>query len=249
MGPASAPRPGPDEGPDERAGVGVVVPHDMALDRELWRWVPEDVSLFLTRTPYDPHEVTVDMVAAISEVALVAASTRALATTECGVVAYACASGSFIRGMAGERDLVDAMRGAGAPAAITTSGALLAALAHLDIRRLAVATPYHASLTTRLDDFLTEAGFDLVGSAHLGLTGDIWKVTGETTAELVRGADATTAEAIFVSCTNLATYDLIADLERELGKPVVTANQATLWASLRVLGRTAVGPGQLLCAP
>jgi hypothetical protein len=30
-------------------------------------------------------------------------------------------------------------------------------------------------------------------------------------------------------CTNLATYDLITPLERELGKPVLTANQATMW--------------------
>ena len=34
-------------------GIGVVVPYDLALDRELWRWVPERVSLHLTRTPYE----------------------------------------------------------------------------------------------------------------------------------------------------------------------------------------------------
>ncbi len=237
MGPAFPPQ----------VGVGVVVPHDMALDRELWRWVPDDVSLFLTRTSFHPHEVTLDMVAAISDADLVAGSTRDLMATGCGVVAYACASGSFIRGMAGERTLVAAMRNAGAPAAVTTSGALLAAMAHLGIRRIAVATPYHESLIIRLDDFLAEAGFDLVGSAHLGLTSDIWKVHLETTADLVRRADAPAADAIFVSCTNLATYDLIADLERELGKPVVTANQATVWAGLRAIGRAPVGPGQLLC--
>lgn len=225
-----------------------MVPHDMALDRELWRWVPDDVSLFFTRTPYHPREVTVEMVAAISEVGLVAGGTRDLLTTGCGVVAYACASGSFVRGMAGERRLVEAMRNAGAPAAVTTSGALLAALASLDVRRVAVATPYHPSLTARLDDFLAEAGLDLVGSAHLGLSGDIWKVAGETVADLVRRADAPTAEAVFVSCTNLATYDLVAGLEQELGKPVVTANQATVWAGLRAIGRAPVGPGQLLCA-
>ena len=32
-------------------GIGVVAPHDLALDRELWRWTPEPVSLYLTRTP------------------------------------------------------------------------------------------------------------------------------------------------------------------------------------------------------
>jgi maleate isomerase len=51
---------------------------------------------------------------------------------------------------------------------------------------------------------------------------------------------------VCVACTNLPTYDLIASVEAELGKPVVTANQATMWASLRRLGRPAVGPGQRL---
>ena len=54
------------------------------------------------------------------------------------------------------------------------------------------------------------------------------------------------AEAVFISCTNLPTYDVIATLEAELGKPVLTANQVTIWSALRVIGRKAVGPGQRL---
>jgi len=41
-------------GPVVGVGAGVVVPYDFALDRELWRWVPEDVSLHVTRTAYSP---------------------------------------------------------------------------------------------------------------------------------------------------------------------------------------------------
>ena len=39
-------------------------------------------------------------------------------------------------------------------------------------------------------------------------------------------------DAVFVSCTNLSTYDVIAPLEAELGRPVLTANQVTMWAAL-----------------
>ena len=49
-----------------------------------------------------------------------------------------------------------------------------------------------------------------------------------------------------VSCTNLHTYDVIAGLEAELGKPVISASQATMWAALRRIGRRPVGPGQRL---
>lgn len=237
-------------------GIGVVVPHDMALDRELWRWAPDDVSLYVTRTPrppldvgpdsVSPETVTTEMIASISEADLVARATDDLITTESSVYAYACTSGSFIRGVTGERALAQTMVAAGAPAAVTTSGALIGALAHLGVTRVAVATPYDEQLTALLGDFLVEAGVSLVGSAHLGLTHDIWKLPYETTATLIREADRPDADAVVVSCTNLPTYDLIAPLEAELGKPVVTANQATMWASLQVLGRPAVGPGQRL---
>lgn len=235
--------------PMAQAGVGVVVPHDMALDRELWRWAPDDVSLHFTRTASVPLPVTIESVTAISEVERIVAAVRDLATTRSGVCAYACTSGSFVRGVAGERELTAAMRSAGTPGAVTTSGALLDALEHLGVKRLAVATPYHVSLTRPLEDFLAEAGIGLAGSAHLGLTSEIWTVPYDTTADLVRRADRPEAEAVFVSCTNLATYDLIADLEAELGKPVVTANQVTMWAALRAIGRSAVGPGQRLLQP
>src|ERR671936_2466976 len=104
------------------------------------------------------------------------------------------------------------MVAAGAPAAVTTSGALLEALAALGVRRLAVATPYVESVTARLHDYLAEAGVTTVSGAHLGLEAGIWKVPYETTAQLLRDADSPAAEAVFVSCTNLPTYDLIAPL-------------------------------------
>ena len=229
-----------------QSGIGVVVPHDMVLDRELWRWAPDDVSLYLTRTPGNTLEVTSQMVTAISEADVVAGAVGDLVATGFEACAYACTSGSFIRGLSGERDLVAAMLAAGAPAAVTTSGALLEALAHLDATTVAVASPYDDSLTAALADFLVEAGVALVGRAHLGLRGEIWKVPYERTVELIRAADRPAAQAVCVACTNLPTYDLIASVEAELGKPVVTANQATMWASLRRLGRPAVGPGQRL---
>jgi maleate isomerase len=235
-------------GPGRQLGIGVVTPFDFALDRELWRWVPDHVSLHLTRTPYVAEPVSIELAEAVSDDAQVRSATRDLLVVEPVVVAYACTSGSFVNGVAGERRLVEAMRGTGAPTAVTTSGALLTALSALRIQQVAVATPYVATVTSRLHDFLTEAGFRTVSSAHLGLDRDIWKVPYETTAQLIREADAADAEAVFVSCTNLPTYDVIAPLEHELGKPVLTANQVTAWAALRIAGASAVGDGQRLAA-
>jgi len=85
-----------------------------------------------------------------------------------------------------------------------------------------------------------------VSSDHLGLGGGIWKVSYRTIAERILAADHSAADAIFVSCTNLPTYDLIEPLETALGKPVFTANQLTMWACLRRMGLPVVGPGRWL---
>jgi maleate isomerase len=232
--------------PLQQAGIGVVTPFDFALDRELWRWVPDDITLHITRMPYAPLPATLEMAVHISEPALVAQGFDDVRAVSPLVMAYACTSGSFIGGLAGEAALISAMTDAGAAAAVTTSGALLEALRHLELRRIATVTPYVADLTVGLGTYLREAGIEVIAAAGLGLTSDIWTVPYEVTAGLVRETDTAEAQAVFISCTNLPTYDLIAPLERELGKPVLTANQVTMWSALRVVGRKAVGQGQQL---
>ena len=198
--------------------------------------------------PYVPLAATVQMAMHISEPALVARSAIDVLAVSPLVTAYACTSGSFIGGLAGEARLVAAMEDAGAPTAVTTSGALLIALRQLGITRIAAVTPYTEDLTEGLGTFLGEAGVEVVATAGLGLTSEIWTVPYETTSDLVRDTDTPEAEAIFVSCTNLPTYDVITALEQDLGKPVLTANQVTMWSALTLAGRAAVGPGQRLLA-
>jgi maleate isomerase len=226
--------------------VGVVAPFDFALDRELWRWAPDDVSLYVTRLPYVQVPVTVEMAGELSDSERVARATRDLLAPEPLVVAYACASGSFVDGQEGQRRLHDSITGAGAPAAVTTSGALIDALELFSARRIAVVTPYVDSVTERLLQYLAEHGVDTVSSVGLGLLNHIWKVTYSEVVQAVRDVDHPDAEAVFISCTNVLTYDIIAPLERMLDKPVIAANQVTMWAALRIIGRQAVGHEQRL---
>ncbi|NGN91238.1 Asp/Glu/hydantoin racemase [Nocardioides sp. KC13] len=218
--------------------IAVVVPHDMVLDHELWRWAPPDTGLLFTRTPYTDRAVTLEMAEEISETALLEQAVRDLSAAEPHVYVYACTSGSFVHGRRGERRLAAAMRRAGGAPAITTSGAVLESLSALGVTRVAVATPYDATLAARFSSFLAEAGVSVVSTGDLGLSHHIWEVPDETTLRLVRAADTDQAEAVVVSCTNLATYDIIGRLEAELGKPVISANRATMWAALRMVGRT-----------
>ncbi|MGH3355340.1 MAG: maleate cis-trans isomerase family protein [Nocardioidaceae bacterium] len=230
---------------DEHA-YGVIVPYDFALDREIWRWVPDEVSLLLTRTGFHPMSSSVEMAELISTDDTLHASTANVLAAEPEVVVYLCASGSFVRGVVGEQAMRDQMLAAGAPKAITTSSALLEALEHFGVGRIAVATPYVQSLTTRLHMFLNEAGIEVLSGRELGLGERIWRVTGPTVHDLAMAADHPDAEALFISCTNLATYNVIAPLEAALGKPVITANQVSMWAALRATGMTVQPNGQRL---
>jgi len=216
-------------------GIGVVAPHDLALDRELWRWTPEPVALYVTRTPPLDVAVSTELAEALRDEHALAQACREVAEAAPGVTAYLCTSASFIGGLAGEAQLRAVMERAGARRAITTSGALLEALAALGAGRVAVATPYDAELTARLAAFLVEAGHDVVSTARLGLTGDIWRVSSASVGELVEALPRADAEAVVVSCTNLPTYDALPMLEATLGLPVVSANLATMWAALRAL--------------
>lgn len=234
------------EGPVAQRGIGVIAPFDLALERELWRWIPLEVSLHLARTPYEPVPVSLAMAELVSDAVHLTAATRNVLHVEPEVVAYLCNSGSFIKGIDYERSLCDTICRAGAANAVTTSGALLEAVRHLDIGRISIMTPYDELLTGKLRDFLDEAGCGVVRSEHLGLGGGIWKVNYRTIAERILGADDPKAEAIFVSCTNLPTYDIIEPLEKMLGKPILTANQLTMWACLGRMKLPMMGPGRWL---
>jgi maleate cis-trans isomerase len=74
--------------------------------------------------------------------------------------------------------------------------------------------------------------------------GDLYPSSAYISAKEV---DVPEAEAIFISCTAWRTIEIIELLEKDLGKPVITSNQATMWAILKKMGiRGVEGYGKLL---
>jgi maleate isomerase len=234
------------DGPAEQRHIGIIAPFDLGIERELWRWIPAEVTLHLARTHYEPVPVSRAMAELVSNTQHLEAATRDVLHVEPEVVAYLCSSGSFVNGVEYEKTLVAAIEAAGAKAAVTTSGALAEAILALDISRICVITPYDEELTELLRMFLNQLGVTVLRSNYLGLGGGIWKVNYRTVAERILAADQPDAQAIFVSCTNLRTYDIIEPLEKMLGKPILTANQLTMWACLERMGLPMMGPGRWL---
>ena len=173
--------------------------------------------------------IDADLVAAVSEEGVVREGAAAIATARPAVTVYACTTGSYMKGMAGERSLREAIEDASGSEAVTTSGALLEAAQAVGASSLALATPHNRCLAEGLVSFLEEAGLSVPSVAYLALDQDISEVSAASIRILARRADTTDAEALFLSCTNLPTLRLISELEEQLGKPVLAANQVSMW--------------------
>lgn len=219
-----------------QTGIGIINPADLGLDRELWRWVPDTVSLHMTRLPHQPGAIDVDRAGALGDPGPVQEATRRVLSPEPAAVAYACSMASFVDGAAGERALVDAMLDAGAPAATTSSGAMVSEFIHHGFAKVALLTPYAEDVVQRLRGFLGEHEIGVTTSVDMGLRGRIWTLRYDQIAEAARRVDPRGADALYIACTNVVTYDLIEPLQQELGLPVLSANQTTMAAAMRLAG-------------
>ncbi len=105
-----------------------------------------------------------------------------------------------------------------------------------------MATPYTDATNEKEKSFLEIHGIKVVAMAGLGLNGTpegIQRVSLVPPAEVyahARAVDRDDAEAVLICCTDFATADVLAPLEAELGKPVISSNSAGLWAALRKAG-------------
>ena len=229
---------------------GVVVPADFTRDRELWRWAPDDLSLLVTRLDPVPMDDNLTMAATLNDPALLDRPTRQVLGGGAAAVLFACTTCSFVGGPERERAVADVMRAAGARPALTTSASLVRAVRAVGGTRAAVVHPYDRPVGERLRSYLDGAGIDVVRSSKLeaGATevSEVSTVEPGDVVDAVRRGDDARADVVVLSCTELPAYDAIAPLESELGKPVVAAGQAGMWALCRALGVAAVGPGQCL---
>jgi maleate cis-trans isomerase len=153
-------------------------------------------------------------------------------------VMWACTSGSFVYGPAGVRRQAERLAAdAGVPAA-STSQSFVAALAALGLTRVAVAASYPEDVSVLFVEFLAASGVDVValGSAGIDTAAEVGTLDAGQVIELAVRNDRPEAEALLVPDTALHTVAVVSDLEERLGKPVLTANQVTVWHGLHLAG-------------
>jgi len=166
-----------------------------------------------------------------------AEAAAALSDVKPGVIVFHCTANSMESGLAHEAAIVETIQNASGCPTITTAQALREAFSHFGIKKLVLVSPYVKATNEHEVEYLREAGFQVLHEHGLGLESDGYiAVTPAQWIDVVKGHTRADTDGYFLSCTNTRMIEAIDDLERDLGKPVVSSNQATLWACLKRLG-------------
>ena len=231
-------------GGGRRVGL-IVLSTDETLEYEARQVIEgRGVNLMHNRIFSDPS-VTPDNLAAMAarmpEVAR-------LLPAEMRAIAYGCTSASVFIGPEGVEQQIQTTQ-PGVPVTNPIS-AVVAALAALKVQRIGLVTPYTADVAAPMRTFLVERGIETVKELSFG-EGDDRKVARisqrSTLGAMLKVGRAKGVEAVFASCTNLGSFEVIDQAEDELGLPVISSNLALVWHLLKRAGITATGwgPGRL----
>lgn len=154
-----------------------------------------------------------------------------------------CTSGSQVGGSGYDAYLCKTIReAANAREGYTTTTAVLKALRALGAKKLTICTPYPDDVNATEKAYFENEGFFIDGIFGMK-TADprdpklIGRISPEKIFRFAREHMQPGSDALFISCTGLTAMEIIADLEAELGVPVVTSNACAVWLIGKWFGR------------
>src|ERR687883_263032 len=235
------------DGWDARWRVGVLTPHaDVGPESELRAMAPPDVGIHAARVPFgamaaggamDPT-IPLAPVRAFAERPHLDSAAELLAAAPLDAIAYGFTSSAYVIGVEGEAEMISRLERStrGIPV-VAACGAAVEGLRVLGARRMALIDPpwFDTKLNGLGRRYYESAGFEVVYSSPCSLESDQKKITpSDLHAWVSEQVSTTDAEAIVFGGNGFRTVGAIGALEEDLGRAVVTPNQALLWAALRM---------------
>ncbi|MEK7875038.1 MAG: aspartate/glutamate racemase family protein [Pseudomonadota bacterium] len=218
-----------------RGRIGLLVPSiNTTMETEFWRIAPEGVSVHSARIAGGRHG-TPEELRGMEHVSKQAA--QEVAMVEPDVVVYGCTSGSFFEGPAWNRKISEQLTAITKAPTVTTAGAMAACLLAGGYKKVDIVTPYVDVTNERLRHFLKAHGIEVVKLGTFDML-DMFDHAKIEPGEIYRKVKAITspkAEAVFVACTQLRALEVVDMLERDLGKPVYSAVQASAWQAYEAM--------------
>ncbi|MES0885244.1 maleate cis-trans isomerase family protein [Roseibium sp. SCP14] len=188
-----------------------------------------------TNRVYSPQYSNMDSLIAVGKD--IAASAAALMPDDkLDVLAFGCTSAAMALGS--ETVARDIRKHKPETTVTDPIASVLKALDVLEVRRLALITPYIGEVNVGIADFFEAQGLKLTDKAFFRIFDDNQRnrLSLESYLRAVETINTAECDAIFISCTALATAPFVALIEAEAGCPVITSNQALAWNLMRLGG-------------
>ena len=223
--------------PDQR--VALIVPStNTVMEPDLYRHLPDGVTVHTSRMLLE-GSVTIEAEELMLDLYLPQCA-RQVGTLRPDVVVFGCTSAGALRGPAYEQQLAEELaQTTGAPT-VTIMGAVVAELRRLEVRSVAVLTPYSEEINDTIKESLEASGFTVPYINGMDVKG-AFNIAAVTPEEIIAYIEEQLAgvesDCLFVSCANLRSVDVLPELAAVAGRPVVTSNQAVLESVKRVLAR------------
>lgn len=163
---------------------------------------------------------------------------KLLMAADPNVVAYGCTSATLSNGPEFDRAFAaDIETKTGVPA-VTAARGIVEALEVLGVSYVGYTSPYTEDLNDAAVHFLEASGFKVVHRVESGTfsSREQGRLTPKFAYELGRRTDHPRAEVLVISCTDFRAVEALLALEEDLRKPIVTSNQALMYACLARLG-------------
>ena len=241
--------------------IGVLTPHfDIVPELEFAAMAPVGTSVHAARVPFGVSAgatvIGADAVRAFAEPPEVDQAAELLAAAPIDVIVYAFTSSSYLCGIEADTALVKRLQGRtqGVPVVVPCIAAL-EALRELGVQRLALVNPpWFPSDADRLGaEYFASQGFEVVYHARAGLehselpAGQLDIEPGPL-HDWVSDNVPADVDAIFIGGNGFRAVGAIEVLEKDLERPVLSANQVAFWQALRETGNggAVAGYGRLL---
>lgn len=224
-----------------RAKIGVLVPFtNTNLEPDLMLMRCPDTTLHFQRMGgYDVDEIPGSEQMAGLGASDISHDLRMIAGVRPDVVLYGCTSATLTHGPSFDAQLAEDIKAGAGALSLTAAGSLVAAIQALGVARVGFSSPYLGEINVQAMDFLRQNDIDTVKCADVGRELGNYgqgELTPDEVFDLACRADHHDAQAIVLSCTDMRSVEAVERIEAALDKPVVTSNQAMMFALMQALG-------------
>ena len=218
-----------------RARIGFIIPSsNRMVEPQAVRYLPADVCphfnrIGMTNRHKAPLEKLLPRIVEAAEL---------LAESRCDVIVLQCTGTSMSGGVEGEKMVMAEMTRATGRPSISAASSLTAAFAALGAKKLVFTSETEQADHDKKKAYLLEAGYDLVADKAVGLSSsdEYCSMPPKLWYDAALSLRRDDADAYFLSCANIHATYAIEDIEAQVGKPVVTSNQAAFWWAMRTIG-------------